>query len=217
MTASSLAAWRKAYDGPGIERAVCCYPAEEGLVEAHAQRIEAAWRKAGRPERMRLLFSAHGLPQKIVDGGDPYEVQVQATAAAVAARLAQSPDWPGLDWKVCYQSKIGRLKWLGPSTTDLIAEAARDGLGVIVTPIAFVSEHVETLVELDHDYAKFAREVGCPAYVRVPALGVTPAFIEALARMVKNALDRGNGTEPAGAWRCGADWKHCPARRETAA
>jgi ferrochelatase len=209
-TASSLAAWRKAYDGPGAERASCCYPVGEELVEAHAQRIEEAWRKAGRPERLRLLFSAHGLPQKIVDGGDPYEVQVQATAAAVAARLAKSPDWPNLDWKVCYQSKIGRLKWLGPSTTDLIAESAAEGLGVIITPIAFVSEHVETLVELDHDYAEFAKGVGCPAYVRVAALGVTPAFIEALARMVKNALDRSHGTEPASAWRCGSGW-NCPA------
>jgi ferrochelatase len=169
-TASSLAAWRKAYDGPGAERASCCYPVGEELVEAHAQRIEEAWRKAGRPERLRLLFSAH----------------------------------------VCYQSKIGRLKWLGPSTTDLIAESAAEGLGVIITPIAFVSEHVETLVELDHDYAEFAKGVGCPAYVRVAALGVTPAFIEALARMVKNALDRSHGTEPASAWRCGSGW-NCPA------
>jgi ferrochelatase len=216
-TASSLTAWRKAYDGPGAERAVCCYPVGDRLVEAHAQRIEEAWREAGKPERLRLLFSAHGLPQKIVDGGDPYEVQVQATAAAVAVRLATNPDWPKLDWKVCYQSKIGRLKWLGPSTTDLIAEAAAEGLGVIITPIAFVSEHVETLVELDHDYARFAKQVGCPAYVRVRALGVTPAFIEALARMVKSALDRRDGTQPASAWRCGPGWKHCPTRRETAA
>ena len=106
------------------------------------------------------------------------------------------------------------------STPEAIEEAVRDGLGVVVTPISFVSEHIETLVELDHDYAELAKAVGSPAYVRVPALGVDGGFIEALVEMVKAALDRpktvGAGA-PAGEWRCGADWKHCPARKETAA
>jgi len=211
-TASSLAAWRKAYDGPGTERAICCYPLAEGLIEAHARKIHDAWMAAGEPKPMRLLFSAHGLPEQIVAGGDPYQAQVEATAAAVAAKLGG-----GWDWTVCYQSRVGRLKWIGPTTPEAIEEAAREGLGVLVSPISFVSEHIETLVELDHDYAVLAKQAGCPAYVRVPALGVDGGFIETLAQMVKSALDRPDGTEPAGAWRCGAGWKHCPARRETAA
>jgi ferrochelatase len=217
-TASSLAAWRKAYDGPGTERAICCYPLADGLIEAHARKIRDAWDAAGRPQRVRLLFSAHGLPEQIVAGGDPYQVQVEATAAAVAARL--TGHWPSLDWKVCYQSRVGRLKWIGPTTPEAIEEAVRDGLGVVVCPISFVSEHIETLVELDHDYAELAKAAGCAAYVRVPALGVEGAFIEALAQMVKTALDRPTDpgrSEPASAWRCGDAWKHCPARKETAA
>jgi ferrochelatase len=207
-TASSLAAWRKAYDGPGRVRAVCCYPDAEGLVQAHAAKILEAWRAAGEPHPVRLLFSAHGLPEKIVQGGDPYQAQVEATAAAVAARLGG-----GWDWTVCYQSKVGRLKWLGPSTTEAIAEAHAAGRGVVVCPIAFVSEHVETLVELDHDYAMFAKAQGVTTYVRVPALGVQDAFVAALAQAAAAALDRSSGAEPAGPWRCDDRFGHCPARK----
>ena len=211
-TASSLAAWRKAYDGPGVSRAVCCYPLAETFVEAHARKIRAAWEAAGSPTPVRLLFSAHGLPEQIIASGDPYQQQIEATAAAVAARLGA-----GWDWKVCYQSRVGRLKWLGPSTPEALQEAGSQDLGVIVCPISFVSEHIETLVELDHEYAALAQEFGCPVYVRVPALGVDAGFIETLAQTVKSALDRPSGDEPASAWRCGSGWRHCPARRETAA
>ncbi|MET0336138.1 MAG: ferrochelatase, partial [Caulobacter sp.] len=107
-TDSSLKVWRKAYRGPGVVRTVCCYPTLDGLVEAHARKIQAAYEAAGRPAKVRLLFSAHGLPQKVIDAGDPYEQQIQATAAAVAARLGA-----GWDWRVCYQSRVGPLKWLG--------------------------------------------------------------------------------------------------------
>jgi ferrochelatase len=133
---------------------------------------------------VRLLFSAHGLPERIVADGDPYPDQVEATAAAVVESLGG--DW---DWKICYQSRVGPLKWIGPSTPEAIAEAAGEGLGVVICPISFVSEHVETLVELDHDYAELAQKLGCPSYVRVPALGTEPAFISGLARLVGGALE----------------------------
>jgi ferrochelatase len=207
-TASSLAAWKKAYAGPGQVRAVCCYPVAEDLVEAHAQRIRAAWMAAGSPTPVRLLFSAHGLPEKIVNTGDPYQAQVEATAAAVAAKLGG-----GWDWTVCYQSRVGRLKWLGPSTPEAIAEAGRHGKGVVVSPISFVSEHIETLVELDHDYAELAKAQGVKPYIRVPALGVHSQFVHGLAKAVKSALDRASGAEPASAWRCGPGFAHCPARK----
>ena len=214
-TASSLAAWRKVYDGPGTSRAVCCYPVAEGFLEAHARKIVEAWQAAGSPRPVRVLFSAHGLPEQVIAAGDPYQTQIEAAAAAIAVRLR--PLGPDLDWKVCYQSRVGRLKWLGPYTPQALEEAARDGKGVVVCPISFVSEHIETLVELDHDYAELAKGFGCPAYVRAPALGVDGAFIEALAQIIQKALDRAGGTEPGSAWRCSADWKQCPALRETAA
>jgi ferrochelatase len=98
----------------------------------------------------------------VILAGDPYQKQIEATAAAVAARLGD-----GWDWKVSYQSRVGPMKWIGPSTDDEIRAASQQGLALVVTPIAFVSEHIETLVELDHEYRELAIESGCPAYIRV--------------------------------------------------
>ena len=157
-TASSEADWRKVYGGSGRTRTVCCYPTALGLVDAHVSAIRKTWETAGEPKGLRLLFSAHGLPQQVVDGGDPYQAQIEATAGAIAAQLPELADW-----KVCYQSRVGRLQWLKPSTDDEVRRAGAEGKGVLIAPIAFVSEHVETLVELDHDYAHLAETVGCAA------------------------------------------------------
>lgn len=189
-TASSLKAWREAYDGPGEVHAVCCYPDAEGLIEAQARLIRETMDKAeGRP--VRVLFSAHGIPEKLVAAGDPYQAQIEATVAAVVARMGLT------DWAICYQSRVGPLKWLGPATPEAIEQAARDGVGAVVVPIAFVSEHVETLVELDHEYAELAAQVGCAPYLRTPAVGVEAAFIAALAEATTAALDS-TGVAPQG-------------------
>jgi ferrochelatase len=202
-TASSLKDWFAAYKGPGRWRAICCWPTAKGLVEAHAQAIRDRWETAGRPD-VRLLFSAHGLPQKVVDGGDPYRAQIEATAARVAALLPEIADW-----RVSFQSRVGRLKWLAPSTEAEIRRAGAEGKGVIVSPIAFVSEHVETLVELDHDYAKVAREVGCAPYLRAAAPGVREPFIAELAQAALSAQARSGDVAPHGAWRCPAGLVKC--------
>ena len=202
-TASSLEVWRRAYRGPGQVHAVCCWYDQEGLIEAHVASIRACWEAAGRPAGVRLLFSAHGLPQRCVDAGDPYQWQAEATCKAILERL----DWPG-DWRICYQSRVGPLKWLGPYTTDAIAEACRDGVGVLIDPVAFVSEHVETLVELDRDYAELARRQGCRLYLRAAAVGTDPAFIAGLAETVSGALAR-TGLAPQGGL-CPASLGKCP-------
>ena len=207
-TASSLTAWEEAYAGSGASRAVCCYPVDEGFIDGYARLIGQAWEAAGKPSPVRLLFSAHGLPEKVVRAGDPYQAQVEATAAAIAGRLAFA------DWKVCYQSRVGPLKWIGPATDEAILEGSREGLALVVAPIAFVSEHIETLVELDHDYARLAEANGCPAYIRAPALGVDEAFIGSLARLAVEALQRG-GVCPGSAYAC-RGWRKCP-RTEMAA
>jgi ferrochelatase len=205
-TGSSLAQWKSLYRGGGRVRTVCCYPTARGFVAAHALKIRAAWEAAGRPGGVRLLFSAHGLPEQVIARGDPYQSQVEATAAAIAEQLG--PDWS--DWRVCYQSRVGPMKWLGPTTLDMIQAAADDGLGVVIAPIAFVSEHVETLVELDHDYARKAAAMDCPVYVRVPALGVDTAFIHDLARLVSQALAGPEGIWPGSDFVCAANWGKCP-------
>lgn len=207
-TASSTAQWNAVYRGSGQSRAICCYPTDRGLVEAHASQIEAAWAMAGRPSGVRLLFSAHGLPEQVIQRGDPYESQIEATAAAVAGRLG--PGWA--DWRVCYQSRVGPMKWLGPTTLEMIEAAVAEGLGVVIAPIAFVSEHVETLVELDHDYAAKAAAAGCTTYIRAPALGLQAAFIDGLAGQIARALDRPAGVHPGSDFVCGANWSKCPIR-----
>jgi ferrochelatase len=161
---------------------------------------------------VRLLFSAHGLPERTIAAGDPYQAQVEATAAAIVARLGG--DW---DWKVCYQSRVGRLKWIGPSTPEAIGQAVSEGKGVVVAPIAFVSEHVETLVELDREYAGLAHRLGCRSYVRVPALGVEDSFVTALAGLVAGALETPAPLAPGSPWRCAAGHSACPYRKEIAA
>ncbi len=211
-TASSLKDWLAVYKGPGRSRTVCCYPTALGLVDAHAAAIRQAWETAGKPQCLRLLFSAHGLPQQIVDGGDPYQAQVEATAAAIAARLPEFADW-----RVCYQSRVGRLKWLGPSTDDEIRSAGAEAKGVLIAPIAFVSEHVETLVELDHDYARIAAEVGCAPYLRARTPGVSADFIAELGRTVLEAAGRPGGAAPHGPWRCPAGHAKCALRGKNAA
>jgi len=186
-TACSLAAWRSAAARRGIDcptRSVCCYPSDPGFVETLAGLIRPVLDLTASHEKpSRLLLTAHGLPKRIVRAGDPYPDQVEATAAAVIAALNQ----PGLDWTVCYQSRVGPLEWIGPSTDDEIRRAGTDGVPLVVAPISFVSEHSETLVELDIDYRDLAAGSGVPAYHRVPTVGTEPRFIQSLAALACRA------------------------------
>lgn len=135
------------------------------------------------PARIELLLSAHGLPRRVVDGGDPYERQIEATAAAVRARLGWSRA------TLCYQSRVGPLEWLKPYTDEVIREKARAGAQqMLVYPIAFVSDHVETLYELGMVYAELARDCGIAHYRVAPALNDDPQLIGALRERVMHAL-----------------------------
>jgi ferrochelatase len=135
----------------------------------------------------RLLFSAHGLPLKFIAAGDPYQAQVEMTVAAIVDRL----DIPDLDYAICYQSRVGPVEWLRPYTDDEIRRAGQDGVSVTIIPVAFVSEHSETLVELDIEYAKLAADAGVPQYVRGATVGVNQHFIGGLARLVQSAASEG--------------------------
>ena len=186
-TASSLAAWKDAAKQAGLDAAtsrVCCYPREKGFIEAEAALIREAFTRAKPGISYRLLLSAHGLPKRTVARGDPYQWQVEQSAAAIVDALGM----PGLDHIVCYQSRVGPLEWIGPATDAEIRRAGGEGKGVIVAPIAFVSEHSETLVELDIEYAHLAKEAGVLDYLRVPTAGTQPLFIEGLAGLVEKAL-----------------------------
>ena len=205
-TGSSMKAWRKAYKGRGIVHEVCCFFDTSSLAAAHAHHIREIFEAAGSPAGLRLLFSAHGLPESVINGGDPYQHQVERTCEAIVREL--SGNW---DWSVCYQSRVGPMKWIGPSTPEAVTQAAREGKGVLVVPVAFVSEHIETLVELDRDYAMLAKEKGCPVYLRAPAVGVQSDFIDGLAATVASALFK-PGCAPGGG-ACEKRWSQCPYHR----
>jgi ferrochelatase len=181
-TASSLKAWSKVSKLPCST--ICCYPAGAAFAQSHADAILKTWRDAGSPAQPRVLFSAHGLPQSVVDRGDPYQWQIEQSVAAVCRLLPA--EW---DTRICYQSRVGPMNWLAPSTEHEIKAAARDKVGVIISPLAFVSEHVETLVELDIEYGQLAKRLQLPFYLRAPAPGAAPRFIDALADLTERALN----------------------------
>ncbi len=207
-TGSSFDAWRKFYRGPGVERAVCCYPDHDGLMQAHAVGLIRVLQSVDL-ESVRVIFSAHGLPEKIIAGGDPYQHQIERSVEALAAKIGST------NWRISYQSRVGPMKWIGPSTIEAIEEAGRDRVGVVVVPIAFVSEHSETLVELDRDYRDLAMRAGVPLYLRAPAVGVEPAFVGSVADMVLAALGR-DGLSP-GSASCRGRFPKCPFQNESKA
>jgi protoporphyrin/coproporphyrin ferrochelatase len=169
---------------------ICCWPLLDGFVDTMAAKIATALhdcRMRGYPAR--LLMSAHGLPEKLIARGDPYQWQVEKTANAIGRRLIDTePLLHGLDWRICYQSRVGPVKWIGPSIEDELQRAAQDKCAVVVAPIAFVSEHLETLVELDETMKDLAASVGVPHYARVATTSVQPDFIHALFRMAESCI-----------------------------
>lgn len=198
-TGSSLEDWTRAAKAAGITaptRAICCYPRLDGFIEALAAKARETAAKAQPGLAYRWLLSAHGLPKRVIARGDPYQWQVEQTATALVERLGVT------DWTICYQSRVGPLEWIGPGTDAEIRRAGAEGKGVIVVPLAFVSEHSETLVELDILYAELARASGVRDYLRVPTVGVGQEFIAGLAGLVLESEKR-SCICPAGLGRCG--------------
>lgn len=202
-TRSSYQSWMKACAKIGFEkptRLVCCYPSEGGFVGASAALIKEAYDRVpnlfGRP---RVLFSAHGVPESVINSGDPYQWQCEQSAQIIADALGI----PDLDWEICYQSRVGPMQWIGPSTEEALKKAAKDKVAVLVYPHAFVSEHVETLVEIEEEYRHLAEELGVPYFARVPTVSVQQLFIDGLANTV-----RAYGVRPGVA--AAGDVKLCP-------
>jgi protoporphyrin/coproporphyrin ferrochelatase len=187
-TQSSRDAWRKCLKSLRLKtphNEICCYPTERGFVAAVTDEVQRALARAKPRISYRVLFSAHGLPKRVIDSGDPYQWQVERTVEAILANLGRDD----IDWSICYQSRVGPLEWIGPATDAEVRRAGADGKGVIVVPVAFVSEHSETLVELDIEYRHLAKESGVPDYIRVPTVRTHPEFIAGLAALVVSAVN----------------------------
>ena len=213
-TRSSLQTWRRAAQEAGLKAPsslVCCYPMDPGFIAASVKRIRKVYDVALAESRAqnlslpRLLFSAHGLPVSIVRDGDPYEWQCEQTVQAIVDHLELS----GIDWALCYQSRVGRQQWLGPSTVLELERAALEGRPVLVYPLAFTQEHVETLGEIEIEYRHLAERLGVPLFYRVPTVSTDRDFIEGLSELVRNAESRAGVCPPDGQRLCPANFKRC--------
>lgn len=166
------------------------YPCQRGYVDACVQEIVNVLDKLPEDKRREahLVYSAHGLPLQLVRQGDPYPEQIQASVTHVHEALCHKLEQK-LGYTLSFQSRVGPVKWLSPSTEDTMKRLGGEGHEVlIVVPIAFVSEHIETMHELDIQLQETAREAGVTTYRRVPTVSVHPAFIEGLADAVEATL-----------------------------
>jgi protoporphyrin/coproporphyrin ferrochelatase len=175
---------RKAH--PGLEIApVKRYPDNDGYLRAVVERTEDAIRTLpiAHAATAPVLFSAHGLPESYIRRGDPYLDDVRITVEAVARRMSL-----GARARLCFQSRVGPQRWLGPSTEAALDELAATGMrAVVVVPIAFTGEHIETLQEIDILYRERAEKAGIVHFARARTVGTHPAFIAALADLAEGA------------------------------
>jgi ferrochelatase len=183
---------------------ICCYPTDHNFIKAHTKEI---LKKIKDLKNFKLIFSAHGLPEKNIKKGDPYQWQVEQSVKNIVEILNNE----NLDWILSYQSRVGPLKWIGPSTEDIIIENSKIGKHIVLVPIAFVSEHSETLVELDIEYKEIAEANGCKNYTRVPALGINEDFIKAMSELIikKDNYKINEGLYPPKI-QCPSNFKKCP-------
>ena len=183
---------------------ICCYPTDQNFINAHTKEII---KKIKDLKNFKLIFSAHGLPEKNIKKGDPYQWQVEQSVKKIVESLSDE----NLDWILSYQSRVGPLKWIGPSTETIIIENSKIGKHIVLVPIAFVSEHSETLVELDIEYKEIADANGCKNYTRVPALGINEDFIKAMSELIikKNEYKINEDLYPPKI-QCPSNFKKCP-------
>lgn len=186
-TLSSLKEWRRLYHpGPAApaERVIDHFYDHPLYIEALEDRIELAYSHFEHPTQAHIVFSAHGLPMSLIEKGDPYQKQIEQTVALVMERGG----WPN-GYTLCYQSRVGRKKWLEPSLTATLPELVKGGKkNLLVVPLSFVTEHIETLHEINIEAREQAVSLGVEQFEMMPAVGDSPRFIGALADLVLRAV-----------------------------
>ena len=183
-------------------KTICCYPTQENFIMSHVNLIKKTLNTIEN-KNFKLLFSAHGLPENKIKKGDPYQWQVEKTVETIMSKLINE----NLDFLITYQSRVGPLKWIGPSTDEMIIKYSKEKKGIVIVPVAFVSEHSETLVELDIEYKKLAEKNGCVFYKRIPALGIEENFVKGLTDLVLQQEVRENFVSSV---LCPSKYKKCP-------
>lgn len=217
-TWSSFENWRKAAGIAGYHppaSVICCYPENVGFVRASVENIASVYKQAQADghENPRILFSAHGLPEKVIKGGDPYQWQCEQSAERIVSGLCEALGVEAVDWQSCYQSRVGPLKWIGPSVQEALEKAAEDKKPVIIYPHAFTQEHVETLVELDIEYRHLAEKLVLPGYYRAQTVGISAAYIEGMATLVRDHIEKTGVCAEGGKAICPAQFGRCCMRR----
>ena len=188
-TGSGFAALRRLIEArPSFKKLniqwISSWPDQRTYIQAFAEAIERELARFTNPGKAHILFSAHSIPESYVKEGDPYLEQTKKTVELVMDALGRKNPY-----QLSFQSKIGPVKWLEPFTSDIITKLGKEGIeDVLVVPISFVSEHIETLYELDILFKKVAAEAGVKNFRRVPALNSDPTFIRALAEIVESTI-----------------------------
>lgn len=186
-TGSSFNEWNRHYNGDKkVLRYIKNYQTNEKYIEALNQRIDETLLRFPLEVRnkVQLVFSAHGTPISLVKKGDPYSHHIQQTVSAVMKARNNSHDH-----HLCFQSKVGPMKWLEPATASMIENLSAKGKkNLLIIPVSFVSDHVETLFELDIEYRHVAEKCGIENYIVMKGLNDSPLFIEALTELVRKEL-----------------------------
>jgi protoporphyrin/coproporphyrin ferrochelatase len=184
-TGSSLNEWRRRWTGPVPTSCVDAFYRNPIYIESFVDRINESLAEFPDPRVVQLVFSAHSVPVSVIEKGDPYQRQIEETVELVMNQGA----WPN-PHRLCYQSKVGASRWLQPSLhTTLRTLAAEKVREVCVIPISFVSDHVETLGEIDHCAREEARLLGIERFAMTQGLNDSPKFIQALTECVLEAID----------------------------
>jgi ferrochelatase len=185
-TGSSLNEWQRLFHDDVPVHNVGHFYRHPMYLDAVVEKVDEALARFEIPDRAELVFSAHSIPISIVAKGDPYQRQIEETVRLLMARGR----WPNRQ-RLCYQSKVGASKWLQPSLHRTLRELAAERVGeVCIVPVAFVSDHVETLGEIDHEGREEARRLGITHFEMSSGLNDSPKFISALGQLVRAALDR---------------------------
>lgn len=196
-TLSSLKEWRRVYGnsaGGPPERTIDHFYDHPLYIQALVQRIGSMLRQFRNSSGIHLVFSAHGLPMSLVEKGDPYPKQIEATVRlACELGMKQYPGWPRTHL-LCYQSRVGPAKWLQPPLTEAIERLGHEGAKeMLVVPISFVTEHIETLHEINIEAREGAEKLGFEKFRMMPAVGDSPLFIAALMDLVLRAVSVDSG------------------------
>ena len=183
---SSLNEWRRLFCDDVSVRYVENFYANEAYLDSVAEKINGALSQFPRPHRPEIVFSAHSVPISVVEKGDPYQQQIEETVQLLMDR----GKWKN-HHRLCYQSKVGASRWLQPSLHHTLRQISAEGVReVCVVPIAFVSDHVETLGEINHEARHLAEHLGFNQFEMSPGLNDSPKFIQALGQIVQEALGR---------------------------